>query len=250
MEFFTLTDTGRVRSNNEDAAAAWPELGLLVLADGMGGYNAGEIASRMALDLIQNNLSRHIPHLTQTVNAASVEQYIGAAVGLANRTILHAALNTPAYVGMGTTLVMALVLGPTLVISHLGDSRAYRWREGRLAQLTKDHSLLQEQIDAGLITPQQARGSQNRNLVTRALGVEPEILLETHCHEWQSFDLYLLCSDGLSDMLTDDEIARVLHEKGHHLDACAHALIGAANAAGGRDNIAVAMVKVHSTTQQ
>jgi protein phosphatase len=159
----------------------------------------------------------------------------------ANRAIFNAANANPQYAGMGTTLVVALFRGARVIVGHVGDSRGYRWREGRLTQITRDHSLLQEQIDAGLLTPEQAAVSGHKNLVTRAVGVEDIVLLETHFHAIEAQDWYLLCSDGLSDMLTDDEIATVL-EMHVDLEAAGLALIAAANEAGGRDNIAVVLV--------
>jgi protein phosphatase len=161
----------------------------------------------------------------------------------ANRAIFNAANSNPQYAGMGTTLVVVVVRELRLLVGHVGDSRAYRLRAGRLQQITRDHSLLQEQIDAGLITQEQAAFSANKNLVTRAIGVEDTVLLETHQHELQPGDLVLLCSDGLSDMLDDASIAQVLqmHES---LPAAAAALIEAANDAGGRDNISVVLVRV------
>jgi PPM family protein phosphatase len=143
---------------------------------------------------------------------------------------------------MGTTLVVAVFRGMRLLVGHVGDSRAYRLRAGRLQQITRDHSLLQEQIDAGLITPEQAAFSANKNLVTRAVGVEDTVLVETHLHEVQPGDLFLMCSDGLSDMLDDVSIGHVL-QMHDSLAAAAKALIEAANEAGGKDNISVILAR-------
>jgi protein phosphatase len=160
----------------------------------------------------------------------------------ANRAIFNAAHANAQYSGMGTTLVVGVFHRDRLLLGHIGDSRGYRWREGRLVQLTRDHSLLQEQIDAGLITPEQAAFSANKNLVTRAVGVEDTVLLETHLHEVQPGDLFLMCSDGLSDMLDDASIAQVL-QMHDSLAAAGTALIEAANDAGGKDNISVIRVR-------
>jgi protein phosphatase len=165
----------------------------------------------------------------------------------ANRAIFNAANSNPQYAGMGTTLVVALFRDNRLLVGHVGDSRAYRLRGGRLQQITRDHSLLQEQIDAGLITPEQAAFSANKNLVTRAVGVEDTVLLETHQHDVQPGDVYLLCSDGLSDMLDDDTIAQILQAQAP-LDAACKALIEAANDAGGKDNISVILVRTGGAT--
>lgn len=160
----------------------------------------------------------------------------------ANRAIFGAANSNPTYAGMGTTLVLAVFRSGRLLLGHIGDSRAYRWRDGQLQQITKDHSLLQEQIDAGILTPEQALYAANKNLVTRALGVEDLVLMETHLHDIQSGDIYLMCSDGLSDMLRDQQIAEVMAAHTSLPDMGA-ALVAAANEAGGRDNIAVVLVR-------
>jgi protein phosphatase len=163
----------------------------------------------------------------------------------ANRAIFNAAHAEPQYAGMGTTLVVGVFRGSRLLLGHIGDSRAYRWRDDRLMQLTRDHSLLQEQIDAGLISPEQAANSHQKNLVTRAVGVEDVVLLEAHVHAVHPDDWFLMCSDGLSDMLDDAQISAVLREHAE-IDKAAQALIDAANQAGGRDNIAVILVAVHA----
>jgi len=143
---------------------------------------------------------------------------------------------------MGTTLVVAVFRDQRLLVGHVGDSRCYRLRGGRLQQITRDHSLLQEQIDAGLITPEQAAFSANKNLVTRAVGVEDTVLLETHQHDVVAGDIYMMCSDGLSDMLDDGSIGQLLQSH-DSLDATGRALIDAANDAGGKDNISVILVR-------
>jgi protein phosphatase len=160
----------------------------------------------------------------------------------ANRAIFNAAHANPQYAGMGTTLVVACFREGRVLVGHVGDSRCYRLRAGHLQQITRDHSLLQEQIDAGLITPEQAAFSSNKNLVTRAVGVEDSVLLEAHLHDVQPGDLFLMCSDGLSDMLDDDTIAQLLlaHDS---LEPLAQALVTAANDAGGKDNISVILMR-------
>ena len=173
MEFFysALTDVGRVRANNEDAVRVDAEHGIVVLADGMGGYNAGEVASAMAVDLIVEELGRWLHEAAAVATLRDVRRAMEICVDNANRAIFEAANTNDDCAGMGTTLVMGAVLGSTLLVGHVGDSRAYRWRAGVLTLLTRDHSLLQEQIDIGLITPADAAASGYRNLVTRALGV-------------------------------------------------------------------------------
>ena len=242
IELHAAVDPGRARSNNEDSVATDDGVGLAVLADGMGGYNAGEVASNMATSFIRTEMSRWLREASAQASDAEVRRAMDICVDNANRAIFNAANANPQYGGMGTTLVVALFRGAKLMLGHVGDSRCYRLREGRLEQITRDHSLLQEQIDAGLITAEQAAFSANKNLVTRAVGVEDTVMLETHQHDVAPGDLYLLCSDGLSDMLDDDGITEVLltHES---LQSGARALIDAANDAGGRDNIAVVLCR-------
>jgi protein phosphatase len=242
FEFFEALDTGRARTNNEDSVAVDAGVALAVLADGMGGYNAGEVASTMATGFIRSELGRWLREASAGATDVEVRRAMDICVDNANRAIFNAANSNPQYAGMGTTLVVAVFREQRLLVGHVGDSRAYRLRGGRLQQITRDHSLLQEQIDAGLITPEQAAFSANKNLVTRAVGVEDTVLLETHLHELQPGDLILMCSDGLSDMLDDTSIAQVLqmHES---LAAAGAALIDAANDAGGKDNISLILVR-------
>jgi protein phosphatase len=241
-ELFAAVDPGRARSNNEDSVAIDASVSLAVLADGMGGYNAGEVASNMATTFIRAELGRWLREASSQASDAEVRRAMDICVDNANRAIFNAANANPQYAGMGTTLVVAVFREGRLMLGHVGDSRCYRLRAGRLQQITRDHSLLQEQIDAGLITPEQAAFSVNKNLVTRAVGVEDTVLLETHQHETQPDDLYLLCSDGLSDMLADAAIGQLLmaHES---LEQASQALIDAANDAGGKDNISVILVR-------
>ena len=243
LEFFSATDTGRARSNNEDSVAVDDATALVVLADGMGGYNAGEVASSMATSFIKSELGRWLSEASESATDADVRRAMDICVDNANRAIFNAANSNPQYAGMGTTLVVGVFREARLLMGHVGDSRAYRMRAGRLTQITHDHSLLQEQIDSGLITPEQAAFSANKNLVTRAVGVEDTVLLETHLHEVLPGDTYLLCSDGLSDMLDDESIAQLL-AGAESLPEVADALIVAANEAGGKDNISVVLVRV------
>ena len=242
VEFCCATDTGRARSNNEDAVALEESAALAVLADGMGGYNAGEVASTMATSFIKNELGRWLEEAGTNATDADVRRALDICVDNANRAIFNAANSNPQYAGMGTTLVVAVFRDHRLLMGHVGDSRGYRLRAGRLTQITRDHSLLQEQIDAGLITAEQAAFSSNKNLVTRAVGVEDTVLLEMHLHEVQPGDTYLMCSDGLSDMLDRDTIAQLLLAN-PSLEAAAEQLVAAANEAGGKDNISVILAR-------
>ena len=243
LEFFSATDTGRARNNNEDSVAMEEVAGLIVLADGMGGYNAGEVASGMATSFIKTELGRWLSEASDNASDSDVRRAMDICVDNANRAIFNAANSNPQYAGMGTTLVVGVFREGRLLMGHVGDSRGYRLRGGRLQQITHDHSLLQEQIDSGLITAEQAAFSSNKNLVTRAVGVEDTVLLETHLHDVLPGDTYLLCSDGLSDMLDDESVAQLL-QGSDALAEVAAALIDAANDAGGKDNISVVLARV------
>ncbi len=244
IEFYSASDTGRARSNNEDSVTLDESAVLAVLADGMGGYNAGEVASHMATSFIRSELGRWLQEAGGSATDGEVRRAMDICVDNANRAIFNAANTNPQYAGMGTTLVVAAFRDTKLLVGHVGDSRAYRLRNARLAQLTRDHSLLQEQLDAGLITQEQATFSANKNLVTRAVGVEDTVLLETHVHECLPGDIVLLCSDGLSDMLDDEIIGQIMHAHQDNLETAGQSLIEAANEAGGKDNIAVILAKV------
>jgi serine/threonine protein phosphatase PrpC len=242
-DFFARTDRGRVRVNNEDAVTFDRTAQVAILADGMGGYNAGEIASGMATTFIRTDMvqwleqqAQHSPPSTElrTALAHSVES--------ANQAILGASLSNPQYAGMGTTLVVGVFLGNRLVLGHIGDSRCYRLRDGVLQQITRDHSWLQEQVDAGLLTAQQAALSPNRNLVTRALGVEPNVQIEVNEFEVAPNDLFLMCSDGLTDMVSDAGLLAMLRSP-LPLEGKGTQLVDTANANGGRDNVSVLLVQ-------
>ncbi|RTL15935.1 MAG: Stp1/IreP family PP2C-type Ser/Thr phosphatase [Burkholderiales bacterium] len=242
LEFFSATDVGRARDNNEDSVALDEAAHLAVLADGMGGYNAGEVASQMLTSFISSELGRWLNDAGREARAGEVKRAMEICVDNANRAIFNAANTNPRYAGMGTTLVLGVFRPEGLLLGHVGDSRAYRMRAGRLTQITRDHSLLQEQIDAGLLTVEEAAFSSNKNLVTRAVGVEDTVLMELHLHEVQPRDLFLFCSDGLSDMLDDDTLAGLLSANAA-LPEAARALINAANHNGGRDNIALILAR-------
>jgi protein phosphatase len=209
----------------------------------MGGYNAGEIASGMATTFIKSELGRWLAQAGRHANAREVRRAMEICVDNANRSIFNAANSNPQYSGMGTTLVLGVFQDGRLMLGHIGDSRCYRLRGAEFAQITKDHSLLQEQMDAGLITPEQAAISSNKNLVTRALGVEDAVLLEVNEYKVEPGDLYLMCSDGLSDMVDDEGIVKILGNEEWPLEQKAAQLIDAANANGGRDNISILMAQ-------
>ncbi|CAM3570079.1 Stp1/IreP family PP2C-type Ser/Thr phosphatase [Paracidovorax anthurii] len=241
-EFCALTDQGRVRSNNEDAVAVDVRGQVAVLADGMGGYNAGEVASTMATDLIRQGLVQWLDEDGRSAPPSDLRVAMEACVESANRAIYQASQSNPQYAGMGTTVVVAVFKDDRLVLGHIGDSRCYRLRNRTLYQITRDHSWLQEQVDAGILTPQEAALSGFRNLVTRALGVEETTLLEVNEFQVEPNDLFILCSDGLTDMVGDDEL-QVLVNGPEPLAERAARLIEAANVRGGRDNISVLLAQ-------
>ena len=248
-EFCIRTDPGLARENNEDSVALDEATRLGILADGMGGYNAGEIASGMATTFIKSELGRWLSQAGRHANSREVRRAMEICVDNANRSIFNAANSNPQYSGMGTTLVLGVFQDSRLMLGHIGDSRCYRLRGADLSQITKDHSLLQEQMDAGLITPEQAAVSTNKNLVTRALGVEDAVLLEVNEHRVEAGDLYLMCSDGLSDMLDDGAIAKLLVGESA-LEQKTQELIEAANANGGRDNISVLLAYARTGSEK
>ena len=247
-EICAQTDRGRLRQNNEDAFAFDARTGLCLLADGMGGYKAGEIASNMAVTFINLELGRWLSQSWQAT-AREIRRTMEICVENANHSIFKAACSNPDYEGMGTTLVAGIFQEDRLVLGHIGDSRCYRLRGQSFAQITKDHSLLQEQIDAGLITPEQALASSNRNLITRALGVDDAVLVEINEYPVELGDLYLMCSDGLPDMVRDEAIAAILGGTGT-LPQKAFELVAAANEGGGHDNISVLLVQALEDTNK
>ena len=249
LEVASCTDPGIVRSHNEDSIAADATKGLVVLADGMGGYNAGEVASGMATTVITTELQHLLeetpPYRLEPASGRPwAEKLLKDQIAKANTSIFQAAQSQPQYSGMGTTLVAGLFYDNKVMLAHIGDSRAYRLRGEAFEQITRDHSLLQEQIDSGMITPEQAKFSQNKNLVTRALGIDPTVEPELNCFEAQPGDVYLLCSDGLNDMVSDEDIGMTLQTLSANLRLAAQQLVQMANDNGGRDNVSVILVRV------
>jgi protein phosphatase len=254
LQSASLTDPGRVRDHNEDCIESRPDIGLYVLADGMGGYNAGEVASGMATSLISDGLQetwhpRDAERLGRDQAKAETERLIPEQIARANNAIFTTSQNNPECAGMGTTLVVTLFFDNFMTVAHIGDSRLYRLRGDAMEQVTRDHSLLQEQLDSGLITPEEAKLSQNKNLVTRALGIDPTVDPEVHVHEARTDDIYLLCSDGLSDMVDDDGIAKILAQE-IPLEQKVAMLVDAANANGGRDNISVLVAQANEGSRK
>ena len=249
LTFAAKTDTGLVRAHNEDAIAISADHGFAILADGMGGYSAGEVASGIATSVLKETLEQRLRDQQWDVRlnrSKRVQQMMVESIVHANDSIFEAARLNPKNSGMGTTLVAALFHQDKVTIAHVGDSRAYRLRKGDIVQITHDHSMLQEQIDAGLISEENAQFAQNRNLITRAMGIDYDLEVEVHEHQTQEGDLYLLCSDGLSDMLSKPQILATLVAANGKLDAACDELIRKSNEHGGRDNISIVLITVQS----
>lgn len=246
LEIVSLTDPGKIRSHNEDSITTNNEAGFVILADGMGGYNAGEVASGIAITMLADSLKTAIQTGLPEEGPGPV---VKNEIEKTNSAIYQTAQSQPQFAGMGTTLVCALFHDNRITIGHIGDSRLYRYREtgpeqAEFKQITRDHSLLQEQIDSGMISREEARVSSNKNLVTRALGVDPVVEAEVQEHDALPGDIYLLCSDGLNDMVGDEEIELALTAFGVNLDLAVQQLIQMANDNGGRDNVSVILVRV------
>ncbi len=249
IEFAELTHTGRVREHNEDAIGTNADIGLMVLADGMGGYNAGEVASGIAVQIVTelaaegaareelNDIDPHSSLMRQSI-------ILRDAVYRANKIIFQTAQSQTHCEGMGTTIVACMFYDDKVSIAHVGDSRAYRLRGGQLEQMSLDHSLLQELVDRGFYSHEEAQRSTNRNYVTRALGVEPTVEVEVHEYDVLPDDIYLLCSDGLSDMVEDDDIHLTISTFNASLDVVGQQLVDLANDHGGRDNVSVMLAQV------
>jgi len=249
IKFAEITNTGMVREHNEDAIGSNNDMGLMVLADGMGGYNAGEVASGIAVQTIsdlaidgaareeRNDIDPHTGLMRQTI-------VLRDAVSRANKIIFQTAQSQTHCEGMGTTLVAAMFYDNKISLAHVGDSRAYRLRGGKFEQLTMDHSLLQELVDRGFYSEEEAQRSTNRNYVTRALGVEPTVEVEVQEYEVLTDDIYLLCSDGLPDMVEDEDIHLTISTFNASLDVVGQQLVELANEHGGRDNVSVMLAEV------
>lgn len=238
-----------VRDLNEDSIELRPESGIFVLADGMGGYNAGEVASGMATTMVADGLAQGwtdsaLQGLDRNAAIALSQSLLQSQVMTANAAIFEQAQKEGEFEGMGTTLVAGVFHDNFLTVGHAGDSRLYRLRGDAFQQITKDHSLLQEQIDSGFLSKEDAHLSNNRNYITRAIGVAAEEQAEIHTHEVEEGDLYLVCSDGLYGMVSDEDMQMALEALQANLDLAAAHLIQAANDAGGTDNISLILVRV------
>jgi serine/threonine protein phosphatase PrpC len=238
-EYGARTDRGRLRSRNEDDLLVRPAAGLFAVADGMGGHVAGDVASRLATAVLCENVP------DRGTGVAELERAFGRAFALANRTLLERGAADPDMAGLGTTLV-ALAFpedSGAAVVAHVGDSRAYRLRDGELERLTRDHTWVQEQIDAGLLDAAQAPGHPYASLLTRALGADDDIAPDVRVVDVRPGDVFLLCSDGLCGTVSDGAIGEILAEP-RAPDDIAGRLIDAANAGGGPDNITAVVIRV------
>src|SRR5258705_2537874 len=249
LRFVGLTDTGKVREHNEDTIAQDADIGLLVLADGMGGYNAGEVASGIAVKTVLNLIREQVEREDLTVldrksGMSRPSIILRDAIHRANKIIYQTARSQPQCEGMGTTIVAALFFDNKISVAHVGDSRMYRLRSSRFEQVTMDHSLLQELVDRGFYSAEEAQRAANKNYVTRALGVEPNVEVEIHEEPAVKGDFYLLCSDGLSDMVEDEDIHLTINTFSASLDTVAKQLIQLTNDNGGRDNVSVLITNV------
>jgi protein phosphatase len=241
LEVAALTDVGCVRSCNEDAVAVDREHGIAIVADGMGGHRAGEVASRMARDIVLAALRRH-----RSKNRTTALHFIEHALGQANHSILAAAQDNPNYRGMGTTIALLLFHGASVSLAHIGDSRIYRLRAGRLSLLTRDDSLLSDQVEWGLISTEETGASRNRHLVTEALGIRQQLSPSLREEALQADDVFLICSDGLNDMVDDADIELILRSLHMNLSLAASHLVQLANDHGGLDNVSVVLVKARA----
>lgn len=240
------TDKGITRTNNEDSFHSEAEIGLFIVADGMGGYAAGEVAGRMAVDVIRDHIKKSFikdePFIGgRNDDYAKPTNRLASGIRLANQVIYEAARNNPSWSGMGTTVAAVLLAGNTLSIAHVGDSRVYLVRADSIEQLTDDHSLVSEQVRQGLLTKEEAEKSNVRNVITRALGKEQSVEVDLNETAVMEGDRIILCSDGLTSMVPDDVILSTVASV-HEPDKACGTLIDIANKNGGKDNITTVLV--------
>lgn len=245
LAVYGISDVGLSREHNEDSISWDIELGLIMLADGMGGHNAGEIASEMAVTAIRDALLDVLTPEMLDTNMIKCDEALREAVIYANEEIHEQANRRIECAGMGTTVVITLFHDDKVTYAHVGDSRIYRFRHGETKQLTQDHSLVQEMIDNGYLSQEEAMISSSRNLITRALGIAPEVEVDVKTELLDIDDIFLLCSDGLSDLLSDQDMTRILTEQRDNLGEAAQTLVDLANERGGTDNISVILVALH-----
>ena len=244
-----MTHTGMVREHNEDFIGSNSDVALMVLADGMGGYNAGEVASEISVDIVLKMVTEGVEReerneIDSPTGLMRQSIILRDAISRANKVVHQTAQSKTECQGMGTTMVAVLFWDDRVSIAHVGDSRAYRLRNDKFEQLTLDHSLLQELVDRGFYSQEEAQRSTNRNYVTRALGVEPAVEVEIQEDVVQKGDIYLLCSDGLPDMVEDEDIHLTISTFNASLDVVGQQLIQLSNDHGGRDNISIMLAEI------
>ncbi len=239
MAMIGKTDPGMVRDNNEDSIITRPDLGLAVLADGMGGHQAGEVASAMAIDLV----NQFFVNAAQRTGKLNYNDIVSDSITLSNSAIFELSQTKPDCAGMGSTVVVTYFDGNKVYVGHVGDSRLYRYRKEELEQITEDHSLVQELVSRGLLSKEEALESTNKNLVTRALGIEGSVEVDVKEDSWKNGDIFLLCSDGLNDVLRDEQIAEIIAANISNMEKAVDALIKTVNENGGPDNVSIILVQ-------
>lgn len=244
VEFSNVSHAGLKRKHNEDSAVTDASMGLALVADGMGGYKSGEVASAIAVQVVLDGIREALTPVRKSRSADSDQaQVMRDSIGRANTRIYNAANALPQCQGMGTTIVAALFTATGVTLAHVGDSRIYRFRDNQLQQMTNDHSLVQEMIDRGFYSAEEAQANTPKNLVTRALGVEEMVLVDIQQQPLAAGDIFLLCSDGLNDMVQDEEISLTLGKYGANLSTAAQELVRLANQNGGKDNVTVVLAR-------
>jgi len=240
-----FTDTGLKRQRNQDHIGFDQDLGIAVLADGMGGHQSGEIASQMAVESVLEKLQSICePKPTKSKTGSQLLDYVSNTISYSNSMIYQAAETVEGQRGMGTTLVAVMIQDSQIYAGHVGDSRLYLYRADSLRRITKDHSLVQDLIDRGFYTEEEARSANVGHIVTRALGTKAQVEVDTLKHDLKASDVFLLCSDGLSDMVAGWQIQEILKEQSSNLERAAKTLISKANRNGGKDNISVILMQI------
>lgn len=250
LRYAGSTDVGRKRGHNEDNLCLLPEQNLYLVADGMGGHASGEVASQLAVETVADFFKEtaNDEDLTWPYKMEKGRSYeenrLAAGIKLANLRIFEQAKGDPSkHHGMGTTLVGAFVSGDLIYFGHVGDSRIYRLRGETLTQVTEDHSLLNDYIKMKDLTPEEIENFPHKNVIVRALGMKETVQVDVNHEEAEHKDIHLLCSDGLTDMLTDDDICKIMLKNRGDLEGCIEELIKQANENGGKDNITVVLVE-------
>lgn len=246
IEATALSHTGMLREHNEDAHLADSRAGLFIVADGMGGHQAGNVASRLCVENLQARLAEVLPLTTPTANA--LERALRDAIDYSHRLIQEAARGHPERTRMGTTVALLLLRGDSAILAHVGDSRIYLLRDGLLRLMTRDHSVLQELVGAGVVSKEEALHSHSRNLITQALGLDEQAQPDITHLETRPGDLFLLCSDGLNTMVSDDEMQLILTSLERNPALAGRVLVQVANDKGGHDNITLILARVTAAT--